>query len=389
MEGRIDLSLLDAVAKSNPALVSDKPQTSGTQEPQDSQDQGPIIGEVKSIQDFNFKQKTVTSEPDGVKVEDPKDGLQLNQPEGNLTDDQEDQGTENPENTENTEYSPVKALAEWAGEKGILPYDPEKFEDSEDYLKGLIEETAGTKAKEQIESYKDSLPAAVKEIIENFEDGVPLDALIYSKSREMEYKSIDPEKIKTDTQLQKDLIVDYLALQEYTEAEIQDKITRMESAGILDAEASDAHKKLMRYQEKYQQDLKAEAEQKKAADKAKFEQALRDIKNTVDTKEEILPGVKLTKDQRQKLFEGYTKLDSKGQTELMRKMAADPLANLKIAQLFLLYNGDLSQLEAGIKTKLARNTKQTVNTYKESTLGKLDTEAMKRTLDRIKRARQG
>lgn len=287
------------------------------------------------------------------------------------------------ESTSETELSPVRALAEWAGEKGLFEFDPDKFEDTEEFLENKFKETIDN----GVTSYKESLPEEIHRLIENYEEGVPLDELIYSKSREIEYNSVDEDKLSDNTALQKRLVADWIANTdpEATNEEITKKIQQYEDSLLLEDEAKTALKKLQKFEANYQKSLVENVKAQKAADKKRFEQELSNFEKQVLSTEEFLPGIKLTKDERQKLFDIYTKTDSKGQTALMKKIAADPLANLKIAQLFGLYDGKLDVISTKLKTKATEEIKKTVSTYSEkSPLSKINIDKLKQGMKIIK-----
>lgn len=107
------------------------------------------------------------------------------------------------------------------------------------------------------------------------------------------------------------------------------------------------------------------------------------------TADEIIPGIKLTKEEKQKLYEGYIKFDAKRETQLTKALKADPLANLKIAQFFLLLNGDVSNIKTKLKTEVTKEVKKTVNTYKEkdNPFSKVDLKKVARAMEQVKKAR--
>jgi hypothetical protein len=72
--------------------------------------------------------------------------------------------TETSKKTDEEEVSPIRAIAEWAGSKGIFEFDPEKFEDSEDYLESKLTEVAETK----FNSWKEELPEEIHQLIDNY-----------------------------------------------------------------------------------------------------------------------------------------------------------------------------------------------------------------------------
>tara|TARA_R110000868_G_scaffold14414_2_gene67064 strand:+ start:54540 stop:55631 length:1092 start_codon:yes stop_codon:yes gene_type:complete len=309
---------------------------------------------------------------------------------GDLPEETDETTTETTQTTETTnteqtneEYSPVRALAEWAGEKGLFDFDPDKFEDTEEFLENKFKETID----KGVTSYKENLPEEIHKLIDNYQEGVPLDELIYSKSREIEYKGIDEDKLSDNIELQKRLVAEWIANTdpEATNEEITKKIQKYEDSVLLEDEAKTALKKLQRFEEKYQESLVKEAKAAKIADKKRFDEQISNLEKQILSTEEFLPGIKLTKEERQKLFEVYTKTDSKGQTALMKKIAADPLANLKIAQLFGLYDGKLDTIKTKLKTTATQEIKKTVNTYSEgSKLNKININKIREGMKMVK-----
>lgn len=385
-EGRLDLGLLEGLTRKMPALL-ETPEVSETDEfdetPADlsTGEKQNIIGEIESLEAFHKANsklvKTVKNTPDGSTEAEVGEDT-------DLSDSEDDQDAGDSEGSSDS-YSPVKAISEWAKANNLFDYKDEEFEDTEDFVSKKLTERVTNDTEKGITDYKEALPPAIKELITNYEDGVPLDHLIYSQSREMEYKALKPEDITEDEELQKSLISDYLGIQEYSEDEIKAKLDRMSASGILPDEAQDAHKKLIRYQEKYQESLKEQAKARKEKDQERVRDQVKEIENQIDTSDEILPGIKLSKEEKEKLKRGYTQMDKSGQTELTKRLKEDKLANLKIAQLFLLLNGDLTKIEEKLGTKVAKQTKQTVNTYKDSPLSKLDIAAWRKSMARMKR----
>jgi len=297
------------------------------------------VNEVESLEDFNKPAKTTEEGTPAVEaVEEVK-------------------STE-----EESEVSVIQAIAEYSRSKGLIDYKDEDFEESEDFLESRLVE----KSKTYAEEWKNSLPEVVKEIINNYEEGIPLDELIYSKSREIEYSNIDERELETKEELQKKLISDWLYNQDYTEDEVKAKLKKYESALILEDEAKMALKKLKVYEVKYQEQLKAQIEDQKEKSKKEFEERVKAIEKDIMSSEEIIKGIKAPKEVRKQVFEAYTKMDSKGQTALTKAIANDPQAWYKITQFMVLMKGDLSSVEKSINTKVTNNLKETVNSYTET-----------------------
>lgn len=331
------------------------------------------IGEVESLEEFQKQtatKKEVTSTPDDPDLEEETEIETLDN---------------TGERTE--EVSPIRAIAEWAGTKGIIDFDPEKFEDSEDYLENKLNDVV----KSKVEAYKQDLPEVLHDLINNFEEGVPLMELIDSKSRQMELSSIDESALEKDVDLQKNILRQHLANQDYKEDAIEKKIKRLEDNLLLEEESKEALEKLKIFEEKYQQNLIKETQERKKQAEKEWQDTLKNIEKTIMTADEIIPGIKLTKEEKQKLYDGYIKFDAKRETQLTKALKADPLANLKIAQFFLLLNGDVSNIKTKLKTEVTKEVKKTVNTYKEkdTPFSKVNLGKIQKALELAKQQRRG
>lgn len=337
------------------------------------------IGEVESLEEFQKQtatKKEVTSTPDDPDLEEE---TEIETPENTGEEAASKEGTE--------EVSPIRAIAEWAGTKGIIDFDPEKFEDSEDYLENKLNDVV----KSKVEAYKQDLPEVLHDLINNFEEGVPLMELIDSKSRQMELSSIDESALEKDVDLQKNILRQHLANQDYKEDAIEKKIKRLEDNLLLEEESKEALEKLKVFEEKYQQNLIKETQERKKQAEKEWQDTLKNIEKTIMTADEIIPGIKLTKEEKQKLYDGYIKFDAKRETQLTKALKADPLANLKIAQFFLLLNGDVSNIKTKLKTEVTKEVKKTVNTYKEkdTPFSKVNLGKIQKALELAKQQRRG
>lgn len=335
------------------------------------------IEEVNGINEFSQDQDIEDSE-------DSEKPAQEESAEAETSDFDDEDSEGNAGTTEDS--SVIGAIAEWAKSKGIFDYESDQFEDSEDWLENKLLE----KSKSYAEEWKDTLPPIIKEVINNYEEGVPLDELIYSKSREMEYNAVDEEELGKSDALQKKLVSDWLYTQEFSDDEIDAKLKKYEDALILEDEAKTALKKLKAYEAKYQEQLKYDTERKKLAAQEQYNQMLKQIETDIMGSEEIIPGIQLSKEEKKKVYDAYTKQDSSRKTQLMKALESDPQAWYKITQFMVLMNGNLKDVEKKITTKAAKKVKETVNTYKETPgLNKLTSpsalKAMKKAIEKVKK----
>ena len=337
------------------------------------------IEEIENIDEFSTpSEASEVSETDGEEKEEKKQTSQ----------DSEDEDLEDFESGQDSseETSVVKAVAEWAKAKGLFDYEEDKFEDSEDWLETKLVE----KSKEYTQEWVDSLPPVIKEIITNYEEGVPLDELVYSKSREIEYNAVDENELEKSEGLQKKLVSDWLYTQEFSEEEIETKLKKYEDALILEDEAKTALKKLRAYESKYQEQLKFQTQQKQEAARQNYETYMKRIETDIMNSQEIIPDIPVSKEERKKLYDAYTKADSKGDTALTRAIKSDPQAWYKITQFMVLMNGNLKNVEKSLQKKATEKLKKSVTTYKETPgLNKLTSpaalKAMKKALEKSKK----
>ncbi len=292
---------------------------------------------------------------------------------------------ETPEPEKEAETSIVKGIAEYLKSENLFDYKEEEFEDNPDFLMKKINEVADAKVDEKLKEF----PEVIYELAKNYKEGVPLDELIYSKSREIEYHAIKEEELTEDKELQKKLVSAWLEAQEYDQDEIDKKVTKYDDALILEDEALTALKKLRVYEQKYQEGLKEAANKKKEQEQKSYQTQLTTIQKDIEDSSEIIPGLELNPDEKKKIFDAYTKPDSKGETLLMKKLKADPKAWYKVTQFMVLMDGNLDSVKNKIKTEVVKTTKQTVSSYKETPgINKIDLSTVKRALDRVKNSRK-
>ena len=358
-ENQIDFSVLSnmdlpAIEQATPLkLVSSKDQAEIKED---------VIGEIESIEAFNVPDKVTPKEGDteipGIDLEEELDAV-VDNPEVGATSTEED-------------ISVVKGIAEWAKTQGILEYDTEKFQDTEDWLKEAFTGKVQKEVQAEVSAYKESLPGVIKDVLNNYEEGVPLDELIYSKSREIEYNGINEKILDENKDLQKRLVADWLANQDYTQEEIEDTIKKYDDSLLLDDQAKIALKKLKVFEQRYQANLVQAAEQNKKDQQTAFLKQLDSLEKEIMASEEIIPGIKTTPEERKKIFESYTKTDSKKETALIKALKSDPKAWFKITQFMVLMNGNLDSVKTKMVTEATNKVKSTVGGTFTDKKGSLD-----------------
>jgi hypothetical protein len=196
----------------------------------------------------------------------------------------------------------IATLAKALTEQGVLSELPEEFDGS---VEGLLA-AMGNEVKNGVEAYKESLPPAVRKVIDNYEEGVPLDKVIENQSRQFQYKSITAETIESNIELQKRLVAQDLINRGYSEEKIAKRLEMFENSETLLEEAKDAHGTLVQAEEYREEQMKAQAREQAKMQEENNRRTLEDIRNSIDSAEEIVPGMKLNKTSREKLYKSLT-----------------------------------------------------------------------------------
>lgn len=284
---------------------------------------------------------------------------------------------------EEDEGDALRVFAELQREKGLIDYNDDEFEGNEEWLLAKVEDTVNSK----VQDYKDSMPSEIKYLLDNYEDGVPLNNLLNMQSQEQVYESITLESVEKSEALQKNLVKDLLMKSGWSEERANKKIQRYEDAGVLYEEAEEALSSLVDVQKQQKEDyvVKQKEEQKQRIQA--HEQWLGDLKDHITKKEEILPGFTLSVKDKDNLYKGITKLDKNGENEIMRLRKKDPEFDLKIAYLATVLKWDFSAFERQSTTKSTRklaaaikSTKKTGSRPSRGTSNNVDFNTMRKSL---------
>lgn len=272
------------------------------------------------------------------------------------------QGREIPEEEEEYESSPEDFnLFKTFAEEGIISLgeDEEIPEDAD--LEWFAERA---KAKVQadvnsaIEEYKETLPEEVRYLLDNYESGVSIQDLLQADKKVIEVASITEEQLSESERTQKDILARYLKLSGESDEDIRDTLLDYEDSGLLEKMAKKAHGKLVQYEASQKEQLVQREKQEAQARKQQYNNWLSDLKSTIDTKEEILPGIKLTDTQRKELFKGITQVDKSGKNAVMKYREQNPDFDLQVAYLATVLKGDFSVFENAATTKVTRKVKE-------------------------------
>jgi len=371
LEG-LDLSVLDSVS----------PEPQEKENAKTEEDPGIFNPELK-IQEVDE-----LPENEVVEVKENEPELKADKEEEATEEDPQEQVEETSEVSDSEEEveedsKPLFVFASLQRDAGLIDFKDEEFEDSEDWLMSQVEKSVGNK----ISEYKENMPPEIRYLLENYEEGVPLQNLLEMSSQEQTYEALSEANIEKDASLQKALVKDLLARSGWSQERIAKKIERYEDSGVLLEEAQDALASLKDIQkaekENYVEQQKQEQKQRAEAHK----QWLEDLNDHIGKKEEILPGFKLSPKDKEQLYKGITKLDKSGKNEIMRMREKDPEFDLKIAYLATVLKWDFSAFERQSTTKSTRkladaikSTKKTGSRPSRGTSKNVDFDTMRKSL---------
>jgi len=292
--------------------------------------------------------KVVEDEAPAVEEKDSEEPVSEKEEEG--SDEEEDEG------------DALRVFAELQREKGLIDYNDDEFEGSEEWLLTKVEDTVNSK----VQDYKDSMPSEIRYLLDNYEDGVPLTNLLNMQSQEQVYESITLESVEKSEALQKNLVKDLLIKSGWSEERANKKIQRYEDAGVLYEEAEEALSSLVDVQKQQKEQYVAQQKEQQKQRIQAHEQWLGDLKDHITKKEEILPGFTLSVKDKDNLYKGITKLDKNGENEIMRLRKKDPEFDLKIAYLATVLKWDFSAFERQSTTKSTRKLADVIKSTKKT-----------------------
>ena len=371
----LDLSVLDTITTS--PKEEEKQETIAGEETKKEEEPGIFNPELKiqEVDELPERETEVEETPDEPKGEDTKE-------------DTEEQVSETPEaseteSTEEEELNPIRVFAELQRDQGLIDFNDDDFEDSEDWLLSKVQDTINDKVKE----YKENMPEEIKYLLENYEAGVNMYDLLNIGATSQSYEKISEDSLKDNLGLQKMLVKDLLSKSGWSDERITRKLERYEDTGVLQEEAEDALASLKEIQVQEKENLiKTQKEEQKQRVQA-HEQWLGELKDHIGKKEEILPGFKLSPKDKDNLYKGITKLDRQGKNEIMRLREKDPEFDLKIAYLATVLKWDFSAFERQSTTKSTRkladaikSTKKTGSRPSRGTSNNVDFDTMRKSL---------
>jgi len=315
------------------------------------QDLTETLGSDTGIKDLTKEQTEETTKEitEDKKVDLSPDNLEIayksEVPEGEVT--EEELSTE----SEESEVSQLGVIANFLKEEGIVDFDEEEFDDSEEGFQTLIQ----NEIKKGIEKYKTDLDPLAQEFIQYVDKGGDPQKFVKATS-DVDFSKIDVKMIEGKENLQKQLVAELMRREGFDQTEISSDIQDFIDGGLIAKRANRALSKLKQMQTKDRQNLLREQEDKSKEAEENHKTFLTSLREDIDTREEIA-GFDISKKVKKDFYNYITEVDRKtGKTRLVSDSEADKDSQLKMAWLY--YNKfNFSKIEKKARTKATSSLK--------------------------------
>lgn len=280
--------------------------------------------------------------------------------------------------------SPYLAFARYNAEEGVF----DSFDDEE--WKKLVEEhgedgalfelnkrTIDNEVQKQVESYKNLLTPEDKLIFESKVKGLPLDEVGFINHNKKKFSSLTDEDYE-DESLQEEIVRHDLKLKGNTDEDINDIVDSLKETDKLKGKAKNSTSSIVNYYTKREKELNLEREKIEQEQLKAYQVEVEKTKLYIESLDEIVPGIKIDKKTKAKLFDSMTKsvdTDENGQplNDLMVIQRKNPAAfttalnYYKELGLFNIddkgnFNPDFSKITGKIQTKVSKETRKIFET---------------------------
>ncbi len=267
--------------------------------------------------------------------------------------------------------SAKKLVLDLLKEEGIIDYDPEEYEDTDDAFKNILNSNFDKKANqlsdEKLDAKLENLPEQFKQIFGYHKDGIDVSELMGSQERLANYLNIQKQDYSDNKELQKDIVLTWLNEQGYDDKEAEDQLKKYSAVGddFLKEQADLAIKKLVVKESKDFASLKEQADEAKLTKEEKKKTEYKNWEKSILDMKEIVPGIKISDIDKKKILDILTKpiaTDKTGrpQTALNKLQVDDPTFLAKVAYFAVMNKWDFSQFKKQAQTDVLGKLKSTI-----------------------------
>lgn len=302
------------------------------------------------------------------------------------TESQDDTETEDKEDKtplkaeDSSPSSPYLAFARYNAERGVFDsFDEEEWNKlveehgEDDALFELNKRTIENEVQKQVEDYKNTLTPEDRLIFESKIKGLPLDEVGFINHNKKKFSSLTDEDYENES-IQEEIVRHDLKLKGNTDEDIDDIVDSLKETDKLKGKAKNAATSVVNYYNKREKELNLEREKIEQEQLKVYQAEVEKTKLYVESLDEIVPGLKIDKKTKTKLFESMTKsvaTDENGQplNSLMVAQRKNPAAFTTALNYYNelgLFNiddkgnfkPDFSKITSKIQTKVAKETKK-------------------------------
>lgn len=250
-----------------------------------------------------------------------------------------------------------------------------EFDGSKESIKQLLATVIEAEAKALNDEENANVPELIKDLIKNYKENVPLNELINIKSEKIKYNTIKEEDINDDnSELSERIVRDFFnETTKFSKEKVDKEIKRLKDLGELAEEAKSALPELKKMQDIKENELIELTKKDKADRENRHKEQISKIKTTVQTTEEIIPGIKIPKNTKESIIKTLTEpvgLDDKGNyvSKMALARSKDPNYDIKVAYLFEITNGfsDFSKLLTKAETAITKKQDRILDSTKEN-----------------------
>jgi hypothetical protein len=232
-------------------------------------------------------------------------------------DDEEPADEDNSPGSDGEVSSPVTPFASLLHEKGFLPnFDEEEFNkamaETEDPF-GVLAQVMKAELDYANAAFINSFPPELIDMAKAVAAGVPFEALKGPKLQEINYNKLEADSVKENEDLQKKVVADLYAKKGFSEKRVNKLIETLGDTGALEEEAVEAVAELAEIAKHEQEQIKKQFAAQQEQMNEQYAQQIQYIGNTIEKTEEIIPGVKMTKGVKDRLFQNMTQIVGKDQ----------------------------------------------------------------------------
>lgn len=315
----------------------------------------PSVVSEDEIDESGFQEIEEEDESNNDIDSEQEEEVEVRQPKGKKTlkkevEEAETELEEEIQENDDDSNSNLKILASYLRDEGIVEFEDDEFRDEDDFINELVIKQID----KGIDSYKQELPKVIKDLIDNYEEGVPLSELLGMKVENENFLTIKTDDLSDNETKQKSVVREYYKRLGWKDEKISAKIEKLEARADLEDTSIEL---LPELQEIIQEEEANFKEHQKMAEQQKiqqFENYKKEFKADLEKRDEIFKGLKLTPKQKEQMFNGIFVADKDGKNELTKKLEKDKDYNLKLAYMTLVLDWDLSAIEKIANTKAAK-----------------------------------